>query len=244
MHRPIATAALIGFAAILALASLTAHARLVKWTLDDVNFLIYPLSDNAGAILPHPVPDTIYPYLQPATGWFTVDTESHQITDWGIAAGYGGDFVPHLCGDYQRDIPCAAWLDRAVLGSGENSIDGRIVSHVLGGQSFEFLTVPLPVSQCGNCTEPPSLTLVGLSFLSKEETGGTIKLVSGTFSDIPCPGCRVEDYSGFLVSGSLIGTVVPEPGTMWYLGIAALMLGASALWRRKPLVIKDFVSCR
>jgi len=79
MHRPIATAALIGFAAILALASLTAHARLVKWTLDDVNFLIYPLSDNAGAILPHPVPDTIYPYLQPATGWFTVDTESHQI---------------------------------------------------------------------------------------------------------------------------------------------------------------------
>jgi hypothetical protein len=64
------------------------------------------------------------------------------------------------------------------------------------------------------------LTLVALTSLTSEETGGTLPLASGAlhytagFEDM-----YQHTVGGFLTSGSLVGTVIPEPAIVVYFGL-------------------------
>jgi len=81
-------------------------------------------------------------------------------------------------------------------------------------QSFEFIGF-----DCGHC-DPRGLTLVALTSLTSEETGGTLPLASGAlhyttgFEDM-----YQHTVGGFLTSGSLVGTVIPEPAIAVYFGL-------------------------
>jgi hypothetical protein len=199
------------FAAVAVLVSSSSYANLVKWTLDGVTFAIYPIADG------HPMPvDTINP-----SGWFIVDTRSHQIVDFEIRGvksspirrgenGFGGPCTPYTNCDH------AAWESFVSLGS----VD------LPNAQLFSFFS-----QTCGHCERAISFAaLTNLPFDRDpgflpftDEWGGTVKLASGAYDS----GNRGTgyDYGGYLISGSLIGTVVPEPSLPGFLAVGLMTVG-------------------
>jgi hypothetical protein len=186
----------------------TSHARLVKWTLDDVRFSTYQASvqDPEHTPIAHPV---VTGSLD-LSGWFIVDTNLLRIVDWQIGGQF---FAPASCGPIFVSN-CADWVTQAAIGSSASLLPGA--------QSFEFIGF-----DCGHC-DTRGLTLVALTSLTTEETGGKLQLASGALHYTT----GFEDpyqytVGGFLTSGSLTGTVVPEPTAalcfgLWLAAIAGV----------------------
>src|SRR3954447_14377386 len=77
-----AIALTIGLAAFV-LSSVTAHAALVKWTLNDVQLAAYDPYFSLD-LLPNPViPNNTAGVA--ATGWFIYDTTAGAVADWNIS---------------------------------------------------------------------------------------------------------------------------------------------------------------
>jgi|SRR4051794_10029123 hypothetical protein len=190
MQRSLAVASRMICAALVICASLPADARLVRWTLDSVTFSTYfefESFDDGGGLIPHPISSGDLNL----TGWFIVDTDLHQITDWNV-----GGFARGNCAFTFPEFCTASWLDHAIIGA----------QTLTSAQSFEFHDLG-----CGHCG-PPVLTLVPLTTLSKDEAGGRVQLASGALESFALTSAfGTEPLGGYLTGGSLIGTIVPEP---------------------------------
>ncbi len=216
----------IGLAAVLLLASATAHATLVKWTLQGVEFSEY------GPEAPHPI---VTGSFNP-TGWLIVDTQSRQITDWKIQLNIDpfpfADSLQIFARGYIAfpNAPCDDGCNTASWAiSDSHPTEVQIGSLQLqGAQSFEF------TGFCGGGCEQ-TFSLVALTNLPDvsvffDEQGGSLRLASGVY-DLPVH-LMGEQLAGFLTAGSLIGTVVPEPTTYQYFGFALAAWVVISLVRR------------
>ena len=191
---------LIGIVTLLVFAPLSvAHAKLIKWVLDDVKYDTYDYSDYTVDFPPtrRPVPTTT------VSGWFLYDAETRVISKWDVF-GFVNPPTAHCL--YYFGIECNS-AERQTWGPGADVF--AFVFDIGSPGSFRslYLITPTLTDKGG---------VVPLMLRGSPPDGRT--------SELSSYGCCYGTEGGPLISGRLIGVEVPEPDGMVFLSLGLLSL--------------------
>jgi hypothetical protein len=157
-----------------------------------------------------------------AVGSFVYDASQGTVVDFDVSLSFPGYSRPFIF--YPNDLPCEPCISASASGQGTENLHVTFSTGSHYGEFVELVTAHTLTDKGGTIALVPGVRL---------QEGGPF-LFSG--SGFQC--CGLGKDNGILVSGALVGTIVPEPSDALFLALGLVMLVASLSSRRKLLSVR------